>query len=665
MNKGSRQSFLSYFKGASSLGVIALDDKGTIVAVNDRLPILLGHEKKQLAGKNIAHLLFEESRFSSTSLGVFLRTGQVEGGECQFIHANGDVVPLLVHGVVASAEVASDWRFCLFLIDIKPYLDERETWKTNYEEQVELTKSIAAQGVKLYDIQEKLKELNQMKDDYLAVCSHDLRSPIGILKTGSELLLDGTLGELNADQVDMVQRMERQANFAIGLVSDLLDLSKVEHGLGLDYTSFNFVHLLEECVDRYQLELNQKAIQLSIDSEFDEINVYADVNRMTQVITNLIGNAIKYVDKAKGMICLSASVFVGNRKTDSGEMVLFSIWNNGASIPEDRLDKVFNKYEQARKSDAKIGTGLGLAICKYICKSHRGNIWAESDGSSSNFFVTLPFVVPSHFDVDKLNGWYQSNKKNLTTLLIQSDLSQISPTQQILTDAEMLVIVCQTGSSEIRSLIAKRKIDLILCDLSEELFAQEMTFLQATFPAGKTQQAAIFLQMVPNLLAKVESSFRDISGVVFKPVSAEEVLFKVKRILMHQSLNRTKKINWRAKILVLDREKKFREIIGQVVNADYEVIQAKTSYEALFFIRKHYFEKILLHIEIPDDASLGIAKRIRKLDLKTKIYLYAKPGQPTNIDYTRLGFELIAFDSDDENQIGKTIKSIILSDKTP
>jgi signal transduction histidine kinase len=182
----------------------------------------------------------------------------------------------------------------------------------------------------------------------------------------------------------------------VRLVNDILELERLESGkISLSKQSCNTADLVKQATELMQVMANRSGITLYVSSESIQLN--ADSDRIIQVLTNLIGNAIKF--SAPGTT-ISLTVILGNEEngqssitSDQASTILFAVKDRGRGIPADKLETIFERFHQVDASDSrqKGGTGLGLAICRSIVQQHGGKIWANSIlGEGSNFYFTLP-----------------------------------------------------------------------------------------------------------------------------------------------------------------------------------------------------------------------------------------------------------------------------------
>ena len=247
---------------------------------------------------------------------------------------------------------------------------------------------------------EDLQRLNQLKDEFLANTSHELRTPLNGMIGIAESMLDGATGELSERQTKNLLLIAQSGHRLAALVNDILDFSQLKHKtIELQLKPVGIREIAEVILTLNQPLIKNKELQLinSIPSNFPP--ALADENRLQQILYNLIGNAIKFTDK--GTIELSAKIVRVQESitkdktqlTSDTQQLAITVSDTGIGIPEDKLDRIFESFEQADGSTAREygGTGLGLAVTKQLVELHGGKIQVDSTiGVGSRFTFTLP-----------------------------------------------------------------------------------------------------------------------------------------------------------------------------------------------------------------------------------------------------------------------------------
>ena len=238
---------------------------------------------------------------------------------------------------------------------------------------------------RLRDKQKEIEELSNARLDFMNMVVHELRSPMTSLFEYTSLFLEGLLGALDDKQKGIMHSMKKQIRRLSQMVSDLLDLARLESGkIKLDKQPANINSILEQALAELAPQISEKKIAVSRNLDMGIPQAYFDKDKILEVFINLISNSINF-SRAGGRIVIS----IGH----DDKYLKVSIKDEGHGIDPDDIEHIFQKFYRARHEDSKYkGTGLGLAICRGILDLHNGSIRAESAGlqKGATFYFTLP-----------------------------------------------------------------------------------------------------------------------------------------------------------------------------------------------------------------------------------------------------------------------------------
>jgi signal transduction histidine kinase len=265
------------------------------------------------------------------------------------------------------------------------------------EAAVRLMQTLAAQSVlaiqnarlfrEIADKSEELRLASQHKSQFLANMSHELRTPMNAILGYTELMVDGIYGNLPEKAAGVLERVQNNGKHLLALINDVLDLSKIEAGqLTLTLEDYALPDVVQSVVSATEALASTKGLKMSADIAPGLPMGRGDARRLSQVLLNLVGNAVKFTDE--GEVAIGASA-------ENGHFVL-SVRDTGPGIAPEDQRKIFDEFQQVDSSNTrkKGGTGLGLAISKRMVEMHGGTISVDSElGHGATFRVTVPVRV--------------------------------------------------------------------------------------------------------------------------------------------------------------------------------------------------------------------------------------------------------------------------------
>jgi signal transduction histidine kinase len=250
--------------------------------------------------------------------------------------------------------------------------------------EVEQREKIEKQEKALGAANARLKELDQLKSEFVSLATHQIRGPISAIKGYASMLLEGDYGPVEGSVREPIQTIATSSAALAGIVQDFLDVSRIEQGkMKYEFTVFDFGKLARSVAEELASAIERKGLRVKLDV-LDHCMVHADAGKLRQVIENLIDNAQKYTKQ--GTITI--------RMERTADRAKLSVKDNGIGIAPETLPKLFRKFSRAEDaSKANIrGTGLGLYVARQLIEAQGGSIRAESEGEGkgSTFTVELP-----------------------------------------------------------------------------------------------------------------------------------------------------------------------------------------------------------------------------------------------------------------------------------
>lgn len=503
-------------------------------------------------------------------------------------------VPLVVKSVAKGA-------FCLYTKQTCQFTQHQIDLVKAFGDQA----AIALENARLYSQEQqmvvKLRELNQAKSDFLSMVSHELRSPLTSIKGYTALMLAGRAGEINENQKRFLKIVEEQSDHLTNLITDLLNLSRIEAGqVRMNKSSISLKALTETIVERMRSHFEQKKITLTAIIQDDLPFVYADKDKLIQVLANFLTNALKFTPE-NGRVIIE--IFEKDKNVEA------RISDTGIGIPQVELEKIFDKFYQVDSSSTRQtgGAGLGLAIVKRIVEMHEGKVWAESDGPNkgSKFCFLLPAFRPMASDGELVRA--SSSKQALpgqkTILLVDDEQDILNLHKIYLEDEGYHVIWALTGHQAIERSRTDRP-DLILLDIK----LPDIDGIQVLKTLKDDPQTKNIAVMIVSILHDRENQTRQlgINDYLTKPVDKKQLLAKVSEVL---GVRGTKK---RGTILIADDEPNVVELIKISLQEEgYNTKVAIDGEEALAKAKELKPDLLLLDVMMPKIDGYEVLKTLK------------------------------------------------------
>ena len=459
------------------------------------------------------------------------------------------------------------------------------------------------------DITER-KQLERLKDEFLSTVSHELRTPMATVKEFTEIIADEIAGPVTTPQREYLAIIKANIDRLSRIINDLLDMTKIEAGRLLLYKTLIEPQALVEQVAQLMSPLAKtRLIALEVNAPAHVPNVFADADKITQVLINLVGNALKFTDP-QGRVRVEV--------VDQPNQVLFSVTDTGMGIAAQDLPKLFEKFTQLARpmpgGSSIKGTGLGLAISKRVVELHGGHIQAASElGRGSTFSFTLPKHQPEEMVREYIRSGVDQAKQRQTScsiclVAIQSfqelkALYGLQETSRLLKELDQVIQeVVRRRAGDIVTRWQQGSMVVILADVDRpgaqmiRRRIQEMT-RERTFLAGDRS-----------------TSYTVLTAAATYPEEAatEEALLA----LCETRLQHTESRKFR--ILVVDDEPKIRQFLQRTLELqEYEVATASHGAEALVQLKREPVDLVLLDLMMPGIDGYEVHRSMRE-DPKTQ-----------------------------------------------
>ncbi|MCB9766688.1 MAG: response regulator [Candidatus Omnitrophica bacterium] len=478
-------------------------------------------------------------------------------------------------------------------------LQKREQQLRDHQKNLE--KMVEAKTKELRETNEQLERANRAKDVFLANMSHELRTPMNAIIGYSEMLEEEAIDEGQEDFVPDLKKIQTAGRHLLGLINDILDISKIEAGkMEIYLEDFEPKPLIEEVLGTIQplIEKNQNHLEVSISDQLGTMR--GDVKKIRQTLFNLLSNASKFTEK--GTIRFEA------RKREGDYYAEFVVSDTGIGMTPEQMAKLFQPFAQA---EAKIGskyegTGLGLAICKKFCEMMGGTIEVESEaGEGSTFRVVLPIhgVITDSETTRTPGRRAKTESKNIDgrkILVIDDDPAVTDLMSRYLEREGYNVRVAYTGKEGLE-LAREERPDVITLDvLMPEM--DGWTVLDALKKDPSLSEVPVI--MLTFLDDQQKGFSLGASDFLRKPVRRETVVYLLQKHLQSGA---------EGPVLIVDDEPDIRDILTRVLEEEgYRTAVATNGKEAIDQISQEKPALVLLDILMPEMDGFEVVERIQK-----------------------------------------------------
>ena len=525
----------------------------------------------------------------------------------------------------------------------------------------ELDRKVQERTAELSEAMRIANDASRAKSEFLANMSHEIRTPMNGILGMTELALHTSL---DAMQRDYVQTVRQSAEALLVIINDILDFSKIEAGkLQMDAVDFSLRQMLEDTLKPLALRAHEKRLELIIDVSPDVSDGrLGDPNRLRQILTNLVGNAIKFTERGEVVVRARLGGAAG------GTGLHFSVIDTGIGIPEDKQSIIFQAFTQADGSTTRRfgGTGLGLTICTQLVTLMGGRLWVESTperGSAFHFTVVLPEIAspvrPHLMTGVELSG--------LAALVVDDNPTNLRIVSEILNHRGMRVIEAPDASSAIRAVsAAERAVAVAVIDMDMPgTNGIDLTSALRRHPRSSSAPVIILTSADRSSEAQSATAMRDVRWVV-KPVGEAALVDTIRAALSSRSSRDTqpaapsitpRRAARQLRVLVAEDNVVNRKLAEHLLQRrGHTPVMVSNGREATDVLLRERFDLVLMDLQMPEMDGFEATAAIRASERQTgrRVPIVAFTAHAMEGDRQR------CLDADMDGYISKPVKAVEL-----
>ncbi|MBD2127999.1 PAS domain S-box protein [Microcoleus sp. ZQ-A2] len=573
-------------------GIAQVDSQGRYFKTNPAYASMLGYQPEELVGMNWQQTIYpDELESIETAYQRMLIDGKAEF-EAKALRKDGTV-------------------FDKQVVIVKAY-DQHQQFIGNY--------------CFMKDISDR-REIERLKDEFISVVSHELRTPLTSISAALDLLAGGVLQNQPEDAQQMLNIAANNSDRLVRLINDILDIERIESGkIIMTKQACDAGDLMNQSVEAIQEIAERDGVTLSVSPV--SVRLWADPDRIIQILTNLLSNAIKFSPQGS-TVWLSAELIrsqgSGVRGQGSGSVypssspdtLLIKVRDQGRGIPSDKIESIFERFQQVDASDSrqKGGTGLGLAICRSILQQHEGQIWAESTlGEGSTFYFTLPilsdvqrpeFVPPDDgpASLTVLSTQLGDSTQNSPLVLVCDDDSSVRTVVQAMLERQGYRVLTVASGHEAVEQSVTHPPDIILLNLMmPEMNGWETLALLKQQTETQTIPVIILSGLLPDAR---EAPHPDVSDWIVKPPEPRILRQALERVLADR--------NQTIKVLIVEDDLELAQVLATMFSRHgIETFHAQTGRDAIHLSQRILPDLLVLDLALPEYNGFAVVDWLRQ-----------------------------------------------------
>ena len=509
--------------------VIAVIQDGNLMFVNSRCESVLGYNSSEIVGQDMRDFVDIKERHKIDVYNKQRHDGADISSvyETILVHKNGNSVPVAIS--VGSLSYENRPAAMLIIRDItqnKKAEEELENYRNHLEviireRTIQLQQEITDRKI--------AEESDRLKTSFLSNMSHEIRTPMNAIIAFSNFLKNPNLPQ--SEREEYLNYIQSSGETLLNLINDIIDFSKIEaKQLNVSESYCNVDSLLDELYKYFENHLHRfkkfdVGLVLTIPNRSENTTIYTDVNRLKQILTNLLDNALKFTDF--GAITFGYNI--------ENQKIIFYVNDTGIGIPADKMNLIFQRFGKIDLSGRNFsGTGLGLAISNNLATLLNGNLWVRSkEGEGATFWLQLPLQQIEHLVAEdnpiekpKVPNNYLAKRK---ILVVEDEDLNFKVLQIALQQRQVIVIRANNGKEAIDNLMLNNDIDLVLMDIQMPVMDgyESMSILKKTMPSMPIIAQTAFAMMEEKQRC-LEKGFDD---YISKPINLSELYEKIERLI--------------------------------------------------------------------------------------------------------------------------------------
>ena len=450
-------------------------------------------------------------------------------------------------------------------------------------------------------------ELDQIKDEFISTVSHELRTPLTSIRGALGLLSAGLLGAVDPKAQNLLRIAVTNTDRLIRLINDILDIERMESGRAtLHVRRCSLRELVIQAMETMNAMADAAGVTLSLNvtATADAVAMDGDPDRILQVVTNLLSNAIKFSPSDT-----TVSLHI---ETDADWLTL-RVSDQGRGIPTNKLESIFDRFQQVEASDSrqKGGTGLGLAICRTIVQQHNGSIWAESNvqqkrGPGASLIVAFPRVARPHPAVDGVGHVSRPDPKLGTIIVCDDEPGIRTIVGEHLERHGYQILEAESGERAI-TLARSNSVEAILLDLYMPGLSGWETLQRLKNSPETSDIPVVVLSVLSPTSGRIKDNTQSLvpQGWVQKPFEEERLLHELSRVLQLGSGS--------AHVLLVEDDADLAAVIvAGFSEAKLRIVHANTRQNAMDHCRLERPALIILDLTLPDGDGFSLVEWLRR-----------------------------------------------------